>query len=270
MQRATLSSSLCRFTVCRCRSKRETAHSLHVLKRQFYFFNLYQLFFSETEGNSSSDSPFGQSDDNTNIVLSLKKQLVFTEKSIEELTSQVKTQEQQINTLNVELQEKEQAIVKTQKNLDDMQAKFQNATEVHNQAMSASESKLNVSIKQVEQLQIQLDDQSKQLSVSISDSESLKKLQEEYNFVATENAELKEELNRSESEERRLHRSVEEVKCELEQLTCSTMDLMEELQISQGLQQEQKIELESLKNVKYIKGDAKQEMAKLRSALAGM
>lgn len=195
--------------------------------------------------------------------------MVFTEKSIVELKSQIETQEQQMDALNVKLQEREQAIVAVQKNLDDMQTKFQNATEEHNQAMSASESKLNASIKQMEQLQMQLDDQSKELSVSRSGSDSLKKLQEEYNIVATENTELKEELNRSQSEERKLHRSVEEVKCELEQLTCSTMDLMEELQISQGLQQEQKIEMESLKNVKYIKGDVKQEMGKLRSALAG-
>ncbi|XP_078351275.1 uncharacterized protein LOC144636014 isoform X2 [Oculina patagonica] len=225
---------------------------------------------NEFEDNSSSDSPVGQSDDNTNVVLSLRKELVFAEKSIVELQSQIKTQEQQMNALNVKLQEKEQAIVVVQKKLDDMQARFQNATEEHNQAMSASESKLNVSSKQMEQLQMQLDNQSKELSGSRADSDSLNKLQEEYNIVTAENAGLKEELNRSQSEERRLHRSVEEVKCELEQLTSSTIDLMEELQISQGLQQEQKIEMESLKNVKYVKGDVKQDMGKLRSALAAL
>lgn len=225
------------------------------------------FIFSDVEGDSPSDNQY---DESTKIVSSLKKQLVFAEKSTVELKNQVKSQEQLINALNVELQEKEQAIITTRKNLDDMQTKFQNAAELHDQAMSASESKLNNSIKLVEKLQNQLQDQSKELSVSRSDSESVKKLQEDLNDVATENAELKEQLDRSQSEERRLHRSAEEVKSELEQLSCSTMELMEELHISQGLQQEQKIELESLKKVKYIKGDTKQEMGKLRSALAGM
>lgn len=223
--------------------------------------------FPDVECDSPSD---GQCDESTKIVLSLKKQLVFAEKSIAELKNQVISQEQIMNALNAELQEKEQAIITTRKNLDVMQTNFQNATELHDQAMSASESKLNNSIKLVEKLQNQLLDQSKELSISRSDSESLQKLQEDLNDVATENAELKEQLDRSQSEERRLRRSVEEVKSELEQLSCSTMELMEELHISQGLQQEQKIELESLKKVKYIKGDAKQEMGKLRSALAGM
>ena len=222
--------------------------------------------FSDVECDSPSD---GQCDESTKLALSLKKQLVFAEKSIVELKNQVISQEQLMNALNAELQKKEQAVITTRKNLDVMQTKFQNATELHDQAMSASESKLNNSIKLVEKLQNQLQDQSKELSISRSDPESLQKLQENLNDVATENAMLKEQLDRSHSEERRLHRSVEEVKSELEQLSCSTMELMEELHISQGLQQEQKIELESLKKVKYIKGDAKHEMGKLRSALAG-
>ena len=223
--------------------------------------------FSDVEGDRPTDS---QCDESTKIVSSLKKQLVLAEMSIVELKNQVKSQEQLINALNVELQEKEQAIITTRENLEDMQTKFQTATEFHDQAMSASESKLNNSFKLVEKLQNQLQDLNKELRVSRSDSESLQKLQEDLNDVATENAELKEQLDRSQSEERRLHRSVEEVKSELEQLSCSTMELMEELHISHGLQQEQKIEMESLKKVKYIKGDAKEEMGKLRSALAGM
>ncbi|KAJ7373403.1 Thyroid receptor-interacting protein 11 [Desmophyllum pertusum] len=225
---------------------------------------------NEIEGDNHSDSPFGKIDDNTNMVLSLKRQLVSAENSIVELKRQVKTQEQEMNTLNVELQKKEPAVTATLKNLDDMQAKCQNASEVHDEVMSASERKFNVNIKQLEKLQNQLEDQSKELYVLRCDSESLNKLREELNFVATENTELKEQLNHSQSEERRLHRSAEEVKSELEQLSCSTMDLMEEMQISQGLQQEQKIEMESLKKVKYIKGDAKPEMGKLRSALAAL
>jgi len=224
------------------------------------------FIFVDVEVDSSLDT---QCDESTNIDSSLKKQLVFAEKSIVELKNQVKSQEQLINALNVELQEKEQVIIITSKKLEDMQTKFQNATELHAQALSASESKLNNSFQLVEKLQNQLQDQSKELIVSRFDSESLQKLREDLNDVATENAELKEQLDRSQSEERRLHRSVEEVKSELEQLSCSTMELMEELHISQGLQQEQKIEMESLKKVKYIKGDAKQEMGKLRSALAG-
>ena len=109
--------------------------------------------FSDDECDSPSDS---QCDESTKIVLSLKKQLVFAEKSIVELKNQVISQEQLMNALNVELQEKEQAIITARKNLDVMQTKLQNATELHDQAMSASESKLNNSIKLVEKLQNQL------------------------------------------------------------------------------------------------------------------
>ena len=174
-----------------------------------------------------------------------------------------------MNALNAELQEKEDVIHSMQKDLDNTQAKCEESTKTHNQAMSASENKLNVSLRQMEKLQTQLEDQSKELKVLRSDSDSLSTLEKQFHIVATENAELKEVLNHTQSEERRLHRCVEEVKSELEQLSGSTMDLMEELQISQGLQQEQKIEMENLKKVKYIKGEAKQEMGKLRSALAG-
>lgn len=174
-----------------------------------------------------------------------------------------------MNALNAELQEKEDVIHSMQKDLDNTQAKCEESTKTHNQAMSASENKLNVSLRQMEKLQTQLEDQSKELKVLRSDSDSLSTLEKQFHIVATENAELKEALNHAQSEERRLHRCVEEVKSELEQLSGSTMDLMEELQISQGLQQEQKIEMENLKKVKYIKGEAKQEMGKLRSALAG-
>lgn len=229
---------------------------------------MYSLF-SETEKEDHLESAFDHRNDNTDLVLSLKKQLVPGEKSIAELKNHIKTQDQQINALNADLQEKEQAIMTTQKNLCDVQSELQDKSAVHDQALSDYERKLNVSINQVAKLQNQLEDQSKEMSVLRSDSEGLHKLHEELNFLAVENAELKKHLNHSQSEERRLHRSVEEVKSELEQLSSSTMDLMEELQISQGLQQEQKIEMESLKKVKYIKGDAKKEMGKLRSALAG-
>ena len=201
--------------------------------------------------------------------MSLKKQLVGAEKTIEQLKSQVKQHEDRVEALNLELQEKKDTINALEKDLNDAQAKYDKSIKTHAEVTSASENNLNVSKKQIEKLQTQLEDQSKKLSVLSHDSESLKMLQEQFHVVATENAELKAQLSHTQSEERRLHRCVEEVKSELEQLSASTMDLMEELQISQGLQQEQKIEMESLKKVKYIKGEAKQEMSKLRSALAG-
>ena len=199
----------------------------------------------------------------------LKKQLVAAEKNIEQLKSQVKPQEDRVKALNVELQEKKDIINALEKDLNDAQAKYEESIKTHTEVMSSSESNLNVSKKQIEKLQAQLEDHSKELSALSHDSESLSMLQEQFHVVATENAELKAQLSHTQSEERRLHRCVEEVKSELEQLSASTMDLMEELQISQGLQQEQKIEMESLKKVRYIKGEAKQEMGTLRSALAG-
>lgn len=211
----------------------------------------------------------GQTHEPTAVTTSLKNQLAAAEKSTAQLKKQVDIQEDKINALNAELQEKNAVITAMQKDLENAQAKLEESTKTHKQLVSASESKLNDSTRQLEILQSQLKDQNKELSVLKTDYECLSTLEEQFHIVATENAELKEHLSCAQSEERRLHRCVEEVKSELEQLSCSTMDLMEELQISQGLQKEQKIEMESLKKVKYIKGEAKEEMSKLRGALAG-
>lgn len=228
------------------------------------------LKYSETESFGHLEKDFDQTNDNTDVVLSLKKQLATAEEFIAELENQIKTQEQQINALNIQVQDKEQAIFTMQKDFTDLQTKLQDAGSVHDQALSDYESKLNLNMSNVEKLQKQLEDQRNEMLGLRSDSEGLCKLREELNFVAAENAELKKQLSHSYVEERRLHRSVEEVKSELEQLSSSTMDLMEELQLSQDLQQEQSIELDNLKKVKYIKGDAKKEMGKLRNALAAL
>lgn len=228
------------------------------------------LKYSETESFGHLEKDFDQTNDNTDVVLSLKKQLATAEEFIAELENQIKTQEQQINALNIQVQDKEQAIFTMQKDFTDLQTKLQDAGSVHDQALSDYESKLNLNMSNVEKLQKQLEDQGNEMLGLRSDSEGLCKLREELNFVAAENAELKKQLSHSYAEERRLHHSVEEVKSELEQLSSSTMDLMEELQLSQDLQQEQSIELDNLKKVKYIKGDAKKEMGKLRNALAAL
>lgn len=228
------------------------------------------LKYSETESFGHLEKDFDQTNDNTDEVLSLKKQLATAEEFIAELENQIKTQEQQINALNIQVQDKEQAIFTMQKDFTDLQTKLQDTGSVHDQALSDYESKLNLNMSNMEKLQKQLEDQRNEMLGLRSDSEGLCKLREELDFVAAENAELKKQLSHSYVEERRLHRSVEEVKSELEQLSSSTMDLMEELQLSQDLQQEQSIELDNLKKVKYIKGDAKKEMGKLRNALAAL
>lgn len=243
--------------------------SMQTFNKYFYNALFNFLFLSETESFGYLEKDFDQTNDNTDVVLSLKKQLATAEEFIAELENQIKTQEQQINALNIQVQDKEQAIFTMQKDFTDLQTKLQDAGSVHDQALSDYESKLNLNMSNVEKLQKQLEDQRNEMLGLRSDSEGLCKLREELNFVAAENAELKKQLSHSYVEERRLHRSVEEVKSELEQLSSSTMDLMEELQLSQDLQQEQSIELDNLKKVKYIKGDAKKEMGKLRNALAG-
>ena len=200
---------------------------------------------------------------------SLKEQLVAAEKSIIQLKSEVQIQDERIKVLNNELQEKKDTIEAVQKDLDKSQAKYEELNKSHIDTMSTSENSLEVSKKYVEKLQTELKDLNQELIGLQSDSESLKRLQEQFHLVATENTELKGQLSCTQAEARRLHRCVEEVKSELDQLSFSTMELMEELQISQGLQQEQKIELENLKSVKFVKGEAKEEMGKFRSALAG-
>lgn len=201
---------------------------------------------------------------------SLKEQLVAAEKSIIQLKSEVQIQDERIKVLNNELQEKKDTIEAVQKDLDKSQAKYEELNKSHIDTMSTSENSLEVSKKYVEKLQTELKDLNQELIGLQSDSESLKRLQEQFHLVATENTELKGQLSCTQAEARRLHRCVEEVKSELDQLSFSTMELMEELQISQGLQQEQKIELENLKSVKFVKGEAKEEMGKFRSALAAL
>lgn len=201
---------------------------------------------------------------------SLKEQLVAAEKSIIQLKSEVQIQDERIKVLNNELQEKKDAIEAVQKDLDKSQAKYEELNKSHIDTMSTSENSLEVSKKYVEKLQTELKDLNQELIGLQSDSETLKRLQEQFHLVATENTELKGQLSCTQAEARRLHRCVEEVKSELDQLSFSTMELMEELQISQGLQQEQKIELENLKSVKFVKGEAKEEMGKFRSALAAL
>lgn len=213
----------------------------------------------------------GDEDENSGkaFLSSLNKQLVAAEKTITQLKSEVNAQNEKITDLNADLQEKNELVTAMQKELEDSRAKCEELSKSQIEAVAASESSLEVSKKLVEKLQCELEDVNQEFSVLQSDSESLRRQQEQFHVVATENSELKEQLNHSQAEERRLYRCVEEVKVELEQLSGSTMELMEELQISHGLQQEQKIELETLKNVKYVKGEAKQEMGKLRSALTG-
>lgn len=201
---------------------------------------------------------------------SLKEQLVAAEKSIIQLKSEVQIQDERIKVLNNELQEKKDTIEAVQKDLDKSQAKYEELNKSHIDTMSTSENSLEVSKKYVEKLQTELKDLNQELIGLQSDSETLKRLQEQFHLVATENTELKGQLSCTQAEARRLHRCVEEVKSELDQLSFSTMELMEELQISQGLQQEQKIELENLKSVKFVKGEAKEEMGKFRSALAAL
>ncbi|XP_015765530.1 PREDICTED: thyroid receptor-interacting protein 11-like isoform X1 [Acropora digitifera] len=222
---------------------------------------------SEIEGNSHGDE-----DENSGkaFLSSLNKQLVAAEKTITQLKSEVNAQNEKITDLNADLQEKNELVTAMQKELDDSHAKCEELSKSQIEAVAASESSLEVSKKLVEKLQCELEDVNQEFSVLQSDSESLRRQQEQFHVVATENSELKQQLNHSQAEERRLYRCVEEVKVELEQLSGSTMELMEELQISHGLQQEQKIELETLKNVKYVKGEAKQEMGKLRSALTAL
>ncbi|XP_074630260.1 uncharacterized protein LOC141889029 isoform X2 [Acropora palmata] len=222
---------------------------------------------SETDESRHADD---DEDSSKAFSSSLNKQLVAAEKTITQLKSEINAQNETIKALNVDLQEKNELVTAMQKELDDSHAKCEELSKSQIEAVAASESSLEGSKKLVEKLQCELEDVNQELSVLQSDSESLRRQQEQFHVVATENSELKQQLNHSQAEERRLYRCVEEVKVELEQLSGSTMELMEELQISHGLQQEQKIELETLKNVKYVKGEAKQEMGKLRSALAAL
>lgn len=222
---------------------------------------------SETDENSHADD---DEDSGKAFSSSLNKQLVAAEKTIAQLKSEINAQNETIKALNVDLQEKNELVTAMQKELDDSHAKCEELSKSQIEAVAASESSLEVSKKLVEKLQCELEDVNQELSVLQGDPESPRRQQEQFHVLATENSELKQQLNHSQAEERRLYRCVEEVKVELEQLSGSTMELMEELQISHGLQQEQKIELETLKNVKYVKGEAKQEMGKLRSALAAL
>ena len=202
------------------------------------------------------------------VTCSLRNELDLAKKRLVELRDQVKIQEDDITFLNTELEEEKDALTKAQNSLIDTQEKL-SELRVADQDKTASKDALSECHKRIEMLENQLQEQNRELETHRGDAENLRTLHEQFNFLTQQNFELKDRLHHSQSEERRMCRSVEEMKCELEQLSCSTMELMEELQISQGLQKEQMIEIESLKNVRYVKGEAKVEVAKFRSALAG-
>lgn len=100
-------------------------------------------------------------------------------------------------------------------------------------------------------------------------SNEINLLKEQLNEREAELSSIREEKNELESQESKLRKSLSEVKNDLEMLNSSTLELMEELEYSQGNQEEQKVEIESLRKVCLVKGDAKDEIINLKTIIGG-
>ena len=123
---------------------------------------------------------------------------------------------------------------------------------------------------QMQELQSQLFQRENDLKNMEKEVENAQLLRHELSHVQEENGLLQEARDKSLFQERRMCRSLEEVKGELETLSTATLELMEHLETSHGVQQEQSIEIEFLKKAgSNMEGDGKEEVIKLRNALAG-
>ena len=91
------------------------------------------------------------------------------------------------------------------------------------------------------------------------------KVSAEFENLRIENYKLcieKEKLKESEGE-------LEELKSEINRLGSCTVELLDELEYSKGVQEEQEIEIESLRKICQIKGEPADEIKKLQKGLRG-
>ena len=98
---------------------------------------------------------------------------------------------------------------------------------------------------------------------------NVKKLEEDVFNLKQEKKELESELRKCSVSEQEKCCSLQQVKEEIGLLTTATEELMEELEMSQNFQKDQKIEIESLKKICTHKGDVTEEVVRLRDALTG-
>ncbi|KAK3749493.1 hypothetical protein QZH41_013466 [Actinostola sp. cb2023] len=78
------------------------------------------------------------------------------------------------------------------------------------------------------------------------------------------------ERDQLQTKENNLRSYLIEVKQDLAALNSSTLELLEELEISQGAQHEQRIEIESLRKVCLVGGDAKDEIIHLKTIISAL
>lgn len=115
-------------------------------------------------------------------------------------------------------------------------------------------------------LKEQLEDKESMLASLSNELNLLKEqLQEKRNEVQS----IGEERDKLQTEKDGLSASLNELRKDLASLNASTLDLMEEYEISQSDQQEQRVEIESLKKVCLVEGDAKDEIIRLKTIMSG-
>lgn len=171
---------------------------------------------------------------------------------------------------------------KLEKAAEALNAKDEEITKIK-QELEESKTKLNTTEKEL----LTKQEQTKDIDNEDADAQTLReKLQEREHVLASLSNELnllKEQLLEKEadiqsiSEERdklntekdELGASLDEIKKDLTTLNTSTLELMEELELSQGTHKEQLVEIESLKKVCLVDGDAKDEIIHLKTIISG-
>ena len=123
---------------------------------------------------------------------------------------------------------------------------------------------------EVQELRAKLKSRDESLCEMKEEVESMQLLKEQLARVCEEKRILQETCDKSLYQERRMCRSLEEVKGEMESLSSATIELMQQLESSRDAQREQSLELDVLRNAgANMQGEGKEQIIQLRDALAG-
>ncbi|XP_048586142.1 thyroid receptor-interacting protein 11-like isoform X2 [Nematostella vectensis] len=195
-------------------------------------------------------------------VAALKEELELAHKTIEELRQQLdrtveyaKKKSCELNTTQINLDKTTGDMRITEKKLDKLQKKEKLLDE---QGEKGSD---------ITYLHEQLVAQESHMAEMSNEINSLK---EELQQLGAERDELVGVRNKLTEEEARLRESLHEVKEDVNLLSASTLELMEELEHSQGVQKEQCFEINCLKKVCTVKGEAKDEIIHLKNVISAL
>lgn len=207
--------------------------------------------------NAEVDNLEGMKPNSDDDISALKEELDLTRNTITQHRQEL---EKAIDSLNA----KDEELVNLRKELEESTSKLnktQEELEVKNNMKD-----MNEETSGDESFQELLEERKSKIA---SLSNELNLLKEQLQEKDIEIEAIGEERERLQNEKDSLSCSLNEVKEDLASLNASTLELMEELDFSHGAQQEQRVEIESLRKVCLVEGDAKDEIIHLKNIISG-